>query len=75
MIAIQINVHGQESIESVIPKTLKSFIELQSNLQCDIRQQYKSAVLRNHGHRYNDSTIITLNKLWTVKFEVKNIKN
>ncbi|KAI2801092.1 hypothetical protein BLOT_011667 [Blomia tropicalis] len=48
MIAIQINVHGQESIESVIPKTLNTFIESQSNLQCDIRQQYKSAVLRNH---------------------------
>ncbi|KAI2799082.1 hypothetical protein BLOT_014911 [Blomia tropicalis] len=48
MIAIQINVHGQESIESVIPKTLNAFIESQSNLQCDIRQQYKSAVLRNH---------------------------
>ncbi|KAI2799655.1 hypothetical protein BLOT_011561 [Blomia tropicalis] len=48
MIAIQINVHGQESIESVIPKTLNTFIESQSNLQCDIGQQYKSAVLRNH---------------------------
>ncbi|KAI2801124.1 hypothetical protein BLOT_011700 [Blomia tropicalis] len=48
MIAIQINVHGQESIESVIPKTLNTFIESQSNLQCDIRQQYKLAVLRNH---------------------------
>ncbi|KAI2804327.1 hypothetical protein BLOT_003308, partial [Blomia tropicalis] len=47
-IAIQINVHGQESVESVIPKTLNTFIESQSYLQCDIRQQNKSAVLRNH---------------------------